>query len=289
MFSDKNRQTKSISEVTRRALFDDLMLSGVQWAGRLTETDYLSRIYDLSALPSTDHRFSSAADDIQQHRVSFSDWEDDWVFFDPRFNLLHGTDEALLKFLVQLVHPVVRPDSEEARALVLKINKHIAVDGWSLTQVSEVSERPIFTASNVRARAAAFHEPTGWLKVDRQLQEARERLVGAKTEEQFQAVGLICREVLISVAQAHFEVSKHWKPDEAPPSTTDAGKMLESVFAVELAGGSNEEARAHGKAALKLALALQHHRAAHFRMAALCVEGTASIVNLVAILSGRRG
>jgi hypothetical protein len=65
--------------------------------------------------------------------------------------------------------------------------------------------------------------------------------------------------------------------------------MLESVFAVELAGGSNEEARAHGKAALKLALALQHHRAAHFRMAALCVEGTASIVNLVAILSGRRG
>jgi hypothetical protein len=285
----RNKQPNTISEVTRRALFDDLILSNVQWAGRLSETDFLARLYDLGSLPSTDHRFSSAAADIQQHRESWSDWEDDWIFHDARFNLLHGSDEHLLKFLAELVHPVVRPDADEARALALKINKYIAADGWSLAQTDEVSGRPHFAASTVRARAAAFHEPTGWVKVDRQIKEARERLVSAKTEEQFQAVGLFCREVLISVAQAHFDVSKHWKSETPPPSQTDAGRMLEGVFATELAGGSNEEARAHGKAALKLALALQHHRGASFRMAALCVEGAASIVNLVAILSGRRG
>lgn len=36
--------------------------------------------------------------------------------------------------------------------------------------------------------------------------------------------------------------------------------MLEWYFSVELRGGANEEARAHAKAALKLALALQHKR-----------------------------
>jgi len=41
---------------------------------------------------------------------------------------------------------------------------------------------------------------------------------------------------------------------------TDAGRMLEWYFSVELRGGANEEARAHAKAALKLALALQHKR-----------------------------
>jgi hypothetical protein len=64
--------------------------------------------------------------------------------------------------------------------------------------------------------------------------------------------------------------------------------MLEAVFAAELGGAMHEEARAHGKASLKLALALQHHRGATYKMAALCLEGTASVVNLLSILIGRR-
>jgi len=70
---------------------------------------------------------------------------------------------------------------------------------------------------------------------------------------------------------------------------TDAGRMLEWYFSVELRGGANEEARAHAKAALKLALALQHKRIENSRMAALCAEATSSVVNIVAGLRGRRG
>jgi hypothetical protein len=50
--------------------------------------------------------------------------------------------------------------------------------------------------------------------------------------------------------------------------------MLEAIFETELRGSSNEEARAHAKAAVRLALALQHKRFADFRTAALCAEGT---------------
>lgn len=43
-------------------------------------------------------------------------------------------------------------------------------------------------------------EPTGWSRVDRNVTEVRKRLETASTEEQFQAVALLCRETLISIA-----------------------------------------------------------------------------------------
>jgi hypothetical protein len=136
--------------------------------------------------------------------------------------------------------------------------------------------------------ARMFDEPTGWTRVDRGVYEMRRRLEQAQTEEQFQAVGLLCREVLISVAQAVYDPERHRSPDGVDPSSTDSKRMLDAFIARELAGGTNEGLRRHAKAALDLANDLQHHRTADFRQAALCAEATASVINLVAIVSGRR-
>lgn len=65
--------------------------------------------------------------------------------------------------------------------------------------------------------------------------------------------------------------------------------MLEAIFESDLKGSESKEARAHARAAVNLSLALQHKRTADFRMAALCAEGTLSVVNMLAILAGRRG
>lgn len=111
----------------------------------------------------------------------------------------------------------------------------------------------------------------------------------AEAEEQYQTVGLLCREVLISVAQEVYDPRRHPAQDGVTPSNTDAGRMLESFFSSELKGAGNEESRAHAKAALRLALALQHKRTADFLMAALCAEATSSVVNILAVLGGRRG
>jgi hypothetical protein len=129
---------------------------------------------------------------------------------------------------------------------------------------------------------------TGWDLVDRQLEEARKRLHQAEAEEQFQAVGLLCREALISLAQAVHDPVRHISPDDVKLSSSDATRMLDSFMGFELAGASHEEARRHAKAALSLANALQHRRTATFRPAALCVEATSSVVNLMAIISGKR-
>ena len=271
--------TNDISEVTRRGIIDFLLASGTSWSGRLQEDDFLARLYDLGQMPSTDHRIRNAAGDIRQHRVNWRDWEDDWVFFDSRFRILHGSDEDFIRFLCETLHPVVRPDEAEVQMLVDQYNRQLAVDGWRLVEVKQLSGKPIFGGQKGAARAEIFEEPTGWQKVDRQLQEVRLRLDTAKTEEQFQAVGLLCRECLISVAQELHHVETN---------ATDAKRMLEEVIDKELKGGSNEEARAHAKAAVRLALALQHKRTADFKTGALCAEATFSVINILAILAGRR-
>jgi len=129
----------------------------------------------------------------------------------------------------------------------------------------------------------------GWGRVDRTLGELRVRLRKARTEEQCQAVGLLCREILVSLAQAVYDPKVHTPTDGVEPSSTDAARMLGAYLATELEGKSNEAARHHARAALRLANELQHRRTATTRDAALCAEATASLVNLIAILSGRHG
>ncbi|MFQ6027564.1 MAG: hypothetical protein ACE5Q6_08735 [Dehalococcoidia bacterium] len=131
--------------------------------------------------------------------------------------------------------------------------------------------------------------PEGWQKVEHQLREAQARLDAAGTEEQYQAVGLLCREVLISAAQAVYDPSLHSSGDDVKPSDTDAKRMIEAFLNSAYKGSANKEVRDHAKTALGLALKLQHQRTAGLRIARLCVEATRSVVGVLAILSGRTG
>ena len=93
---------KHISEITRRDIFS-LFICGLDieeffeskrvryaFCGRLSELDFLKRIYNLKELPSFDSRFDDAEGDILQHTVNNNDYEDGWVFEDERFGLMNG-------------------------------------------------------------------------------------------------------------------------------------------------------------------------------------------------------
>jgi len=275
-----------ITEVTRREIIDRLAQRA--WAGRLREDDFLSRLWDLNALPSNDRRFETAAGDIWQHRVNNDDGDADWIFYDGRFNLLHGPDEDFLRFLTETVHPVVRPDTQEALELVGFYNQELKADSWELVRSADISGRPLFSAQKTSQESEIFPEPTGWPRVDRQMGELRLRLREASNEEQFQSIGHLCREALISAAQAVHDCSRHPPVDGVAPSRTDAKRMLEAFLAIELAGGDHAAARKHARAAFDLANELQHKRTANFRDAALCAEAAFSVIRIVAIVSGRR-
>lgn len=128
-------------------------------------------------------------------------------------------------------------------------------------------------------------EPTGWERVDRALSKARSQFEMASAEEDFQAIALLCREVIISTAQAVFDPTIHESLDGVKISTTDANRMLDAYVAHVFPGESYKEVRAHYRASLALALNLQHRRTATRRLAALCIEATASTVAVVSIIA----
>lgn len=139
----------SISEVTRRDIIDALRVGVVSWSGRLQEADFLSRIYDLKNLPSHDGRFRDMRGDIGQHRVNNNDWDDDWVYHDSRLDLLNGSDEVFLRFLCEMIHPLVRPDNDAVVEILAVFNEHLRSDGWEIAEGSRLSGKPIFVARQI--------------------------------------------------------------------------------------------------------------------------------------------
>ena len=143
-----------ITEVTRRRFIEGLGQRRAAWSGALDEAEFLGRLYDLDALPSTDSRFSSARRDVYQHRVlNPFDWEDDWIFSDPRFGLA-DSDDALVRFLAAMLHPAVRTDLAEVEELRAFLNSVLIHDGYEIIQTGDISGAPVFegrrTGSGVR-------------------------------------------------------------------------------------------------------------------------------------------
>ena len=93
------------------------------------------------------------------------------------------------------------------------------------------------------------------------MQKGRERPAGARAEEDFQGVGLLCHEALITLGQVVWVAERHPPVDGVVPSDKDAKRRLEA-YAVELGTNANEQARKHAKAALHLAVGLEHKRSA---------------------------
>ncbi len=131
-----------------------------------------------------------------------------------------------------------------------------------------------------------FVEVTGWTRVDRGVDKIKKQLEEAKNEEDFQSVGLFCREALISVAQEVYDLKKHKILNGVNPSNTDANRMLEAYIETELGGSNNEVVRRVVKSSLALANELQHRRTATFREAALCAQAAFTVINMISIVSG---
>lgn len=177
---------------TRQNIIDGLKLDGVSWFGRLADVEFLQRLFDLRALPSQDSRFEDAAGDIWQHRVNNDDWADDWIFEDSRFNLLNGPTDMFLRFLCEIVHPVVRPDRNEALRLVQHFNDQLRKHGWQLIEIERIAGRPRFVHKRIqasgmrsvsRARSVADALDAGWM------QKEIERLENAVEQDPALAIG----------------------------------------------------------------------------------------------------
>ena len=124
------------------------------------------------------------------------------------------------------------------------------------------------------------YQPTGWERVDRALEEMKLRLDTADNEEKCQAIGMIGRETLITVAQQVFNSEKHPTLDGVEASKTDAKRMLEAYLQIELAE-SSEKARKFAKSAVDLGNQLTHDRGASKRDASICLISVTAVASLI--------
>lgn len=121
-----------------------MQIAKLWYHGRQGEPDFLGRIFDLKSLPSRDSRYSNAYDDIYQHMINNNDWDDNWIYSDPRINMLHCEDNIYLKFLADTLHPLVRTNPDEVSQLLEIYNKHLSADGFEVAQTDEISGKPVF-------------------------------------------------------------------------------------------------------------------------------------------------
>jgi hypothetical protein len=143
--SKKEKVSNKISLITRRNIFDFIQVEGFWWSGRLEEIEFLSRIFDLDKMESSDIRFTNISGDIWQHRVNNpNDWEDNWIFGDSRFNLLGCEDSLFLNFLCEMIHPLVRVNPLEVNRLLHIFNENLKEDNFEIIEKSKISGNPIF-------------------------------------------------------------------------------------------------------------------------------------------------
>ena len=127
--------------------------------GKLSEIDFLKRIYELKSMPSNDHRFNNAEGEIWQHTIYNNDYEDGWVFEDERFELLKGEDEIFLKFLCSVFHPAVRCENGYWKEFLAEINGFLRNDGYELYPESKISEHDVYGWRKYDPEARALFIP----------------------------------------------------------------------------------------------------------------------------------
>ena len=140
--------SQNITRNMRLNIFQILQRDQIDLFGKLNDVDFLTRIYDLDVIDSTDPRFPSSLGDIKMHREHFPDWEDYWIFKDNRFDLLSGPDDTLLKFLCETIHPAVRPDIG-IRGKLLKIyNDELSESGYNIIEKTGITGNIHYESNN---------------------------------------------------------------------------------------------------------------------------------------------
>lgn len=180
---DWRASPRALPRATRQSALDAFALRSLRWSGDLEEVEFLERLYDLRGMPSGDPRHKDAAGDIWRHRVANpTDWPDNWIFSDKRFQLLDGPDEPFLEFLCESLHPAVRKSRQETTALLADFNAALSPRGWKLSESEPIAGHPRFIPMRVspatghvisRARTVADALDAGWMaKEIRRMEDA---------------------------------------------------------------------------------------------------------------------
>ena len=190
----------------RQRIVDSVLGAKIPLFGTLDDPTFLSHLYDLSQIATSDGRFSNARGDIWQHTVNNSDWDPDWFMADQRFDLLHAPDELFLKLLTEMLHPRVRPNLEQTKELLDLFNEELRPYGYEISPERKLGSAWTYTFANtLKGGAVAISSATRIADVlsSEYLTKQAASLQDAVTSSPTEAIGKakefvesVCKEIL---------------------------------------------------------------------------------------------
>lgn len=142
-------QAQHITEVTRKNIIDALLLRDEPYHGRMDAVSFLGRIWDLTKMRATDRREPNLEADLRRH-ISWGDYDDTEVLY-GKLNIGRCPDDQFGKFLSESIHPLVRPDAAQVAELLSFFNKHLAADGFVLSEASWISGHSVYEMTQIGA------------------------------------------------------------------------------------------------------------------------------------------
>ncbi len=161
--------------------------------GRLSEIDFLRRIYNFELLPSSDERFRNFEDDVFQHTVNNEDYPYDWIYDDRRLQLKDGSDKIFLDFIKEIFHPIVRKLNYKSLRYLEIINKELKNDGYRINVVKKESGRDIYGWVIIKTSNEAVVKQLGLIKKrmdSTYIQQQTTEMVNKIQEDPTAAIGL---------------------------------------------------------------------------------------------------
>ena len=128
-----------------------------------------------------------------------------------------------------------------------------------------------------------------WERIKRTVIKIKRESDNAQDEEDFQTIGLLCRDVIISLAQAVYNPMIHGATDDTGKQigNADAVRMIGNYVSVKLNGSHNKELRAYAKVTNDLANQLTHKRSATKKDMLLIVSSTIALINFIGIIEDK--
>lgn len=128
-----------------------------------------------------------------------------------------------------------------------------------------------------------------WDRIKRTVSKIQIHSDLAQNEEDFQAIGVLCRDVIISLAQAVYDPVTHGEKDENGIiiGPADAVRMIGNYVDVILKGKHNKELRDYAKVTNSLANQLTHKRTATRKDMLMAVSSTIALINFIGILEDK--
>ncbi len=126
-------------------------------------------------------------------------------------------------------------------------------------------------------------------KINRMIGKIRSNTWTAKDIEDFQSIGVSCREVLISLGQIVYNPALHGEEDETGTkiSKADAERMFLAYFKYKFSGKHNKELRDYVKGVKGIANQLTHKDTSTRKDMLLTVSTTLSLINFIGILEDK--